>query len=1660
MLTGQVTVDFTVDQQTGCGTVQSQFTDLSTSSAGNIIKWVWDLGAVQSSLMNPGRIFAEPGVYTICLTVTDATGNTANLCKEDYIEVFALPVPDFEATPVSGCTPLMVTFTDHSTSENGDILEWIWGLGGSAGVISVTSGETVTSTYTQSDNYSINLTIIDEKGCSETMAKDELIMASGLEPALLASSDTFSCDFPHSAAIQFLNPVPGIVYSWDFGNGMTYVGTDPPPVEYNALGIYNITVIAEDPGTGCRDTTVYADWIHVGLDIAVQISSDSVCSAKRLDFMDTSIIPGDSYIWEFGDGESSTSTAPFHRYQEPGCYSVTVTKVYQGCSRTIVLDECIEVLENPELNIVTDKLASCKAPASFEIEAITNAQTIRWTSDIFGVETGNVLQITIDSMGVFPFEVIARNTYGCRTEILDTLYVGDLELSLPFTLHDGCVPQTFVLNDSVNGAYDITNWEWTVHTSPPQVFNEKNPSVTIDESGRFDVSLIIETSEGCTDSMYVEDYLTAGFKPEVSFSAEPLVSCADSTIQFTNMSSAYANSWLWYFGDGGTSLLEQPTHEYQDTGLFTVILFASHNGCTTIDSIEDLVYITPPVAKFTYLLDCASDIIEVYNLSIGADSVQWDFISDEGIGTSNSIGEAEFDITNVDSFILILTAWNFQTGCIDTRHDTIKTSGIQAGFDVSAISGCAPLEVQIQNNSLNAFAYQWIAPGAKISDDTTAQPIITYNNPGVYPGVTLITRDLYGCKDTLTSDSILVGGPEPAFEILPPVACSQGIFQLSDSSQSFGIGLESWDWILGDSLLQLSGSSPSFSLDHHGSFPVSLTVTDSLGCTSEFIVDNALDVLPMALTFATDSVSCVGAGIVFKVIDGDARLNYAWDFGDGDSGAGIEVSHTFQQEGNYTVCVLLAPETGCDTLFCKDILIRDPLAGFSADPQFANCPPLLVQFENHSEGAISYLWDFGDASGASDLHEPAHVYTKPGVYDVTLIANLSDQCSDTLVLQEYIRLEGPDGDFEFFQDGNCPPVAVDFFGNSMDYYSYIWDFGDGMLDSTQAKAITDTSFHLYTEPGAYVPKLILIDTVNCLRSFVSPDTIFVLETVTAEITDDTTLCAGGTFELTASLNNEIPGLQYGWIFSNDTLCRECLTFPVQVDTSAAFRFFVLNPNTCVYSDSVIINVNSRPVIQVSGNIDSLLCAGNSLMLNAMADRPGSWAWNGPAGMSCLECPDPSLVPEDSGTLSVLFTDTLGCQVTDSFSYVLWEGSLDFVVPQRTICKGDTISVTLENVSQPIWEHAGFVLCDTCLQTEVFPPQSTNIPISGLDTYGCSVSDTLHVEVLASDAVEAGNDLVICLGESVTLSGIAPGELIWTGSGLIDDPQSPNPVVTPDGSVFYILQGTKDACTLFDSVFIEVIEKVQITAVGDSVCPGDTAVLQVSGNAEYYDWFDQEGNWLQADTTRHFEAWPIDHSVYHIIGTKGTCEDDTVTAEVTIYPGVTLELKDDLVNYPGEPLQLNANVTPPAIYSYHWAPASWLSCTECPTPEVVSDSSGYIHLQVINPETGCFANDSIMYRVLRECTEELVFIPNVFSPNNDGQNDVFRIYSQKHQEIISLDIFDRWGNLVFSTDDFSDYWSGSFEGKQLDPGVFAYILKIPCRVNGDTLTILGDITLVR
>jgi gliding motility-associated-like protein len=264
----------------------------------------------------------------------------------------------------------------------------------------------------------------------------------------------------------------------------------------------------------------------------------------------------------------------------------------------------------------------------------------------------------------------------------------------------------------------------------------------------------------------------------------------------------------------------------------------------------------------------------------------------------------------------------------------------------------------------------------------------------------------------------------------------------------------------------------------------------------------------------------------------------------------------------------------------------------------------------------------------------------------------------------------------------------------------------------------------------------------------------------------------------------------------------------------------------------------------------------------------------------------------------------------------------------------------------------------------------------------------------------------------------------------------------------------------DSVTITVIQPLNVSVANpeNSICVGETVQLQALG-AENYLW--SPSSTLSANNIANPKAKPSNDITYTVIGYDSLgCFRDTAIAAIKVYEHPTVDLGPDLVLTAGNSKTLTPLYTG-RINSYLWTPSKDLSCYTCPAPVLSARDNVTYRLKVSN-EGGCTAED--LLNVVVTCDNSTVFIPNTFSPNGDGMNDVFYPRGNGINAISSMRILNRWGEVVFNKKELtpnnpSTGWDGMHKGKRADAGVYTYAVEILCK-NSQLLKFVGNITLIQ
>lgn len=380
------------------------------------------------------------------------------------------------------------------------------------------------------------------------------------------------------------------------------------------------------------------------------------------------------------------------------------------------------------------------------------------------------------------------------------------------------------------------------------------------------------------------------------------------------------------------------------------------------------------------------------------------------------------------------------------------------------------------------------------------------------------------------------------------------------------------------------------------------------------------------------------------------------------------------------------------------------------------------------------------------------------------------------------------------------------------------------------------------------------------------------------------------------------------------------------------------------------------------------------------------------------------------------------------------------VPRDTlICNIDTISVKAEGAPGTyIWSPTYNLQASGATAT-LSPDVTTTYTVSLTTVPGCTSTDTMTVNVVSFVTLNAGPDTTICLTDGIQLNPFSNGlAYAWSPAGTLDDAGLKQPVATPvNPTTVYQVTASIGKCSATDQLRVHTVPYPQVTTIGDtSICYGDSIQLFASGGA-FYQWLPDSA--LTAANTPFISVSPPETTTYlvSVTDTLGCPKPTNEEIILRVIPPVPAFAGNDTVVVVGQPLQLQAS----GAEIYEWSPAGYLSDPNIANPVANfiwegSDRMTY-SVKVSTPE-GCFAYDTLNVKIYR--LQPDILVPDAFTPNNDGLNDVFRVIPVGVKALEYVRIFNRWGQLMFSSDSSESGWDGRYKGKEQSSDTYVWMVK--------------------
>lgn len=1591
----QNTVAFTADNWSGCGAVFVQF--LNQSSPVGTASWDFGDGGARSTIWNPTRSFNRPGAFIVTLTVTFPNGQVSSV--QHTVNVYNRPNVVFSTSPITGCTPLNVTFTDQSSAGDGSISSINWDFGDGNGA----TGTTASHSYDRGGSIMATSIVTNSYGC--TNSGSQVLQINPTPQVSFTSNNQGGCrtpltvNFTNTTTLNMVGTPPAVTYLWDFGDGTTSPAQHPSHV-YTTSGNFNVTLTATT-ADGCTRTFTAPSYIVIATAQADFTIDQSLCSGSNLTFTNTTQPAPVSATWTFSDGTVQNTVDAVKSFASPGVQSVTMQAITSdGCQATVTRNFTISTA--PTVNFAMSPTGACSVPVNVQFTTSgTGANAWAWT---FGDGTTSSLQNPLHNFtaeGTYNVKVVATSAAGCKDSAINSISIQRPSLAITGTQR-GCIPLNASFGTTIVSPDPVVSYAWdfgdgTTSTLP-------NPTHVFNTQGLFVVTLVITTQTGCTQAATYG--VRAGRPINVDFTVDKTNGCQPTVFNFTDLSTPAASGlqYQWSFeennGSAGSSAAKNPTYVFNTLGMHNVTLTITNSGCSRSLTKTDYIETFPPTADFVISApDCANPLERSFtdNTSWGTGptgTYLWDF----GDGTSSTIPSPTHVYAGDGTYTVTLTVSNGT--CTSTRSATVRIVTqkpvIYATPNVVCLGSSVTFSVDpYPPGTILSFRWDF---GDGRTGGGSSRPVVTYRNAGTYT-VNYTATDVNGCVHVADPITVVVNGSVSRFTIDPRQCKDEPVSFTDQSTTRAGNTIVSWTFDFGDGTAPVSYTTQPVNITHTYSvindYPVTLTVRDNTGC--ENTSTQTVSIANISASFsARSNIACLNVPFQFENSSVTEPLTYAWTFGDGGTSTDKDPAHTYTAPGTYTVTLDITGATGCTSHAETTNFLRvpNPIADFTF-PTVAGdiCPPVTVQFTNRSSDYVRTSWSFGDGGG-SDEDNPLHNYIRPGTFPVTLTVYSEGGCASPVAGPKDIVIAGPDGSFTVTPESGCWPLTATMTAVSPTAQRFIWDFGDGYSVRTTTPV---SPAYTYQKEGVYYPVVLLEDQRGCTVAAIGSPKITVDKITAAFAADVTQACDGGTVFFTDSTKgislDEGMMPTYFWDFGIPNRSDDVATGPnpsFLYDTPG--RFQVRMTATSYYgcpSDTILeIEIEAKPAAEIAPVTP--VCIGQPIQLQGTDTRnlPGTtWNW------------------------------------------------------------------TTNNQQYPVQTPPSIIYP----QPGIYPTQLVITTASGL----CSDTATADVQIASYPTLSpTPSEASICRGQAVTLQANTEAgvDITWTNYN-ISDVKSPSPIVTPDiDTTYHVVAVNSTGCSTEGDIRVEVSQPFTVQVNDGDICPGGAVQLHAEG-AVTYKWTPATG--LNNPDIANPLATPEVTTTYQVTGYgNDNCFTDTQAATVTVHPVPTVNAGPDMEVPVGTAVQLPVTGSSD-ITQIEWWPVSSLNCVDCLTPTATPRENTTYSVKVTNAY-GCTTVDDVTINLV--CSSGVVFLPNTFTPNSDGANDIYYIRGKGIKTVKSFRIYNRWGQQVFQRTNFNIEdpaygWDGRVNGQPVNPDVFIYVAELVCDSNED-FTLKGNVMLVR
>ncbi len=1174
------------------------------------------------------------------------------------------------------------------------------------------------------------------------------------------------------------------------------------------------------------------------------------------------------------------------------------------------------------------------------------------------------------------------------------------------------------------------------------------------DSLAFEVKFIPENSQTCTDSLYTS---IANYFVFTSYCAVLDDTCRlEKETGFTNQKGILLDD-KWEFS-------------VQDLQLQLVADSSSDSGLAQFSILSKSTLLKEHPLHFLYVYDKNGDGSYDAGDSIVLQTMRSTTLKN---GDTLNITDA-FKVPSGFSCNLLLVI-NADTNCICSDF-TSSFPTPQFANALSADSSCFPMtnEYTIGTRRNSTYSYTWSGPTSFTYDDTLEQTNILYT--GLNPSNT----DGFWFHRTVTLKSGCIAKDSVLFKVLrqPEIEFGPDIHHCVLDSFTFAIDPYNYD-------IKWSNGSTDSSIKTLSNQDVWVSIKNACGADADTVTFTSDQLTLNDVVYLSDSVQCeIGNyfNLTTTVTNNSSDTSIVtWDWLDGDTSNGLVVNHSYKKSLQDSIKIIATNGWCSDSAFKPFLVIPTPVAEFSikAIDSCQNNNSFSFYTKNSIDSLFNYTWFLGDGTSTTSYDTLAKTYLDSGLYTVKLLMKFPGQCSDSST--QTVRVyPTPEVSYTTNDSIQCLRGNVFNFTNTstvaLGTLTSNWKLGDGSTLSSQ-----NVTNYTYPTVSKYKTTLITTSSYGCVDSVSKNVETKPMPSASIGV-NDAMQCANGNLYRFTNLST-VPSGNKSHLFDYQDGTTSSDSLPLKSFTTAGtydVLYSITTDDNCADSQNIQLIVLDSPAIDFDIDSTEVCFTDNEFDFINTTTIPTSsltYEWTISDGYKTTDesITDYHFAAIGNYNVGLIATsnnqenckDTLVKQVR-----VLSEPNADFTINETEQCLsgnyfeftnrgttggqyrysfGDgTFSVSenptktftihgYKNVKQVISLHGS---CSDSIEklVNLRPIPYSNFTVNALD----QCFNTHSFDFSLNGPLNGANDILWSFGDGRTSTDSANNDITYpsTGSYLVK-------VVTSTAN-----------CSDSTELTVNVFEDINVNFEGDSVCLGELVNFTnnstiASGSISSYRWFFGDNSTSTLRAPIHKYSAIGDYSVILEATSNNGCKTSDTANAVKIYPVPNASFLAGFIDVIEEGQIVEFTSTSNGADNLVWFFYDNSTDNGITVRKTFNQSGDYQTILVASNNQGC-VDTAYMDTTIK--IPRFLNIPTSFSPNGDKINDTYRIPIREIPLEYSLTIYNRWGEQLFYTEDYTASWDGMYLDEVVSNGLYVYVLYL--KYEGDIKTHSGTIKVMR